>query len=208
MTDQQTRQRILYSAAELFAESGFKKTTVRQICKAARANSAAIHYHFGDKGGLYKAVLLYAVEIKPEAEYPPGASGEERLGIWVQAMVHSCLGQPPTLISRLMTLELSEPTEYISLMITHMVAPKMAELQGSIIEIIGEQTDSAVVERFALSVIGQVLAYDHSRAVIDLVFPHFDRSEESLAGLAAHVTDASIGMLHNYREKENKNVQD
>lgn len=203
MTDQQTRQRILYCAAELFAEAGFKKTTVRQICKAARANSAAIHYHFGDKGGLYKAALLHAVELKPEVVYPQGASGEERLGLWVEGMVHSCLGQPPTLISRLMTLELNEPTEYIGMIISHMIAPKMGELREAIKEIVGASVDPNTVERFVLSVVGQIVIYDNSRAVIDIIMPQFDSSHDSLTQLVAHVTQASLGMLHDYRNKNN-----
>ena len=45
--DQETRQRLLISAERLFADRGFKKVTVREICRAARANVAAINYHFG-----------------------------------------------------------------------------------------------------------------------------------------------------------------
>ncbi len=206
MTDHQTRDRILASAAELFAERGFQATTVRQICKAARANSAAIHYHFGDKGGLYEAVLMYAIEQKPEVVYPAGASGEERIHLWVEAMARSCLGDPPTLISRLMSLELKDPTPSIALIITHMISPKMAELQGAITEVVGQKLPPQRVERLALSIVGQLMIYDHSRAVIDLVFPHFDRSEESITDLIAHVSQASIGML--YRLKEMADEQD
>ena len=51
--DRETRERVLRSAAQLFADRGFKKVTVREICRAARANVAAVNYHFGDKGGLF-----------------------------------------------------------------------------------------------------------------------------------------------------------
>lgn len=203
MTDHQTRDRILASAAELFAEHGFQGTTVRQICKAARANSAGIHYHFGDKGGLYEAVLMYAIEQKPEVAYPPGAAGEERIHLWVEAMARSCLGEPPTLISRLMSLELKEPTEYIALIIKHMITPKMAELQAAITEVLGQEIPTECVQRLALSIVGQLMIYDHSRAVIDLLFPHFDRSEPCLTALIDHVSLASLGMLEKFKEKKN-----
>src|SRR3954451_22724831 len=42
-----TRQRLLEVAGEVFAEQGFKNATVREICKRAEANVAAINYHFG-----------------------------------------------------------------------------------------------------------------------------------------------------------------
>ena len=50
--DAATRARLLAAAGRLFADRGFKKVTVREICRAARANVAAINYHFGDKLGL------------------------------------------------------------------------------------------------------------------------------------------------------------
>ena len=64
--DRATRRRILDQAAALFAERGFEKVTVREICRAARANVAAVNYHFGDKRSLYVAVVKMAIEIMPE----------------------------------------------------------------------------------------------------------------------------------------------
>jgi len=58
--DLETRDRVLKAAERLFAERGFKKVTVRDICRAARANVAAVNYHFGDKQGLYREVLQIA----------------------------------------------------------------------------------------------------------------------------------------------------
>ena len=60
--DGETRTRVLDAAARLFAASGFKKVTVRQICREAGANIAAVNYHFGDKLGLYREVLGRAIE--------------------------------------------------------------------------------------------------------------------------------------------------
>ena len=58
--DLETRDRLLKSAAQLFADRGFKKVTVRDICRAAKANVASVNYHFGDKTGLYREVLQQA----------------------------------------------------------------------------------------------------------------------------------------------------
>lgn len=62
MEDGDTRARILEAASQVFCEKGFKKTTVREICMKAKANVAAVNYHFGDKKKLYRAVLTKWVD--------------------------------------------------------------------------------------------------------------------------------------------------
>ena len=51
------RADLLRAARELFAKRDFKAASVREIAAAARVNPAMIHYHFGDKDGLYRAML-------------------------------------------------------------------------------------------------------------------------------------------------------
>jgi AcrR family transcriptional regulator len=48
---------LLRAARELFAKRDFTAASVREIAAAARVNPAMIHYHFGDKDGLYRAML-------------------------------------------------------------------------------------------------------------------------------------------------------
>lgn len=50
---QETRDRILAAAQELFAEKGFDATSVRDITSRAECNVAAVNYHFGGKENLY-----------------------------------------------------------------------------------------------------------------------------------------------------------
>jgi AcrR family transcriptional regulator len=49
----ETRERILESAERLFAERGFRATSVREITADAGCNVAAVNYHFGGKEKLY-----------------------------------------------------------------------------------------------------------------------------------------------------------
>lgn len=53
----ETRDRLLKVGTRLFAESGFKGTSVRELCAQADANVAAVGYHFGGKEGLYRAIF-------------------------------------------------------------------------------------------------------------------------------------------------------
>jgi AcrR family transcriptional regulator len=57
MASEDTRQRLLNAAEQLFAEHGISGTTLRALTKAANVNLAAVHYHFGSKEGLLDAVV-------------------------------------------------------------------------------------------------------------------------------------------------------
>ena len=55
--EENTAQRIVTAATELFASKGFDGTSTKEICEAAGVNIAAIHYHFGSKDELYKYII-------------------------------------------------------------------------------------------------------------------------------------------------------
>jgi AcrR family transcriptional regulator len=52
----ETRQRLIEAALDVFGRYGFEGATTRQIAKEAKANLAAIVYHFGSKEALHIAV--------------------------------------------------------------------------------------------------------------------------------------------------------
>ncbi len=51
------KERILASAALLFAEKGFKGVSVREICKHAGTSMNMIHHYYGSKGGLLESII-------------------------------------------------------------------------------------------------------------------------------------------------------
>jgi AcrR family transcriptional regulator len=52
-----TKEQIITVAERLFAEHGFAGTTLRNVVSEAGVNLAAVHYHFGSKEELYRAVV-------------------------------------------------------------------------------------------------------------------------------------------------------
>jgi AcrR family transcriptional regulator len=62
MNEKDTRERILDAAERLFAEKGIKETSVRDITRLARANLAAVNYHFGFKEGLIRYTISRRLE--------------------------------------------------------------------------------------------------------------------------------------------------
>jgi AcrR family transcriptional regulator len=62
MAPPDTRTQILAAAEHLFAERGYRGTSVRAITDLAGANLAAVGYHFGSKAQLLAAVARRVIE--------------------------------------------------------------------------------------------------------------------------------------------------
>jgi AcrR family transcriptional regulator len=60
-SQEDTRGRILQVASDLFAAQGFEATTLREITQAAKANLAAVNYHFRSKDELVASAIEAAV---------------------------------------------------------------------------------------------------------------------------------------------------
>jgi AcrR family transcriptional regulator len=89
----ETRRAILDAAEECFAAAGFAGATTRQMAALAGVNVATLHYHFGSKEKLYRAVLDEATR----EDIPlPGSAGTpaERLSSAVGALWHFGAAHP------------------------------------------------------------------------------------------------------------------
>jgi TetR/AcrR family transcriptional regulator, acrAB operon repressor len=61
-TSQESRQLLIDAAAALFAQRGYKQTTVADIADRAGISRGSIPWHFGSKDGLLIAVIERAAE--------------------------------------------------------------------------------------------------------------------------------------------------
>ena len=85
---QSVRQRLLTAGLRLFAEKGYERTTVREICEAAQSNLASINYYFQDKAGYYDEVLNYAHSIRIAELTKLLAAQEETSDPWEILAIH------------------------------------------------------------------------------------------------------------------------
>jgi AcrR family transcriptional regulator len=53
----ETGQHILQAALKRFANAGYAATSVQQIVDDAKVSKPALYYHFGDKAGLFSALV-------------------------------------------------------------------------------------------------------------------------------------------------------
>ena len=196
--DQETRARLLNAAARLFAERGFAKVTVRDICKKARANVAAVNYHFGGKDGLYQAVMRMAMETMQATTEAARTAGrnlppEERIRAYVSVFAERLLGiQHETWIHQLMLREMSDPTPALKQVADEVLKPRMAYLCGTIGELLGCPPDDPRAVRCALSVTSQFNSMLWTKAVAELMNAP-GAVGSTIDAIAEHITRFSLG---------------
>lgn len=201
-----TRRRLVEAAGEVFADRGLRAATVREICRRAGANVAAVNYHFGGKDELY-ATILHEATREALAQYPPllstGPSDppEERLHAFVHSLLLRILDEGrPAWLGKLMMREMAEPTPALGGFVARSIRPLFELLGGIVGELLARgnprrRVPRSLVERCVASVLGQCLFYKHTKPVTQILVPgqRFDRA--AIAGLAAHVTRFSLAAI-------------
>lgn len=72
-----TRGRLLDAAEQLFAQTGFRGVSLREIVSKAAVNVAAAHYHFGSKQQLFEQVFARAAQPVKERTMQLLAAAQE-----------------------------------------------------------------------------------------------------------------------------------
>jgi AcrR family transcriptional regulator len=204
----ETRRRLLDAAGEVFADRGFANTTVREICKRANANIAAVNYHFGDKQKLYAAVFedarAQADEKFDPARVPMDAPPEEQLREFCRQFMRRLLDPGrPSWCGRLIAREISEPTGVIEKFVDDQVRPRLNILQEIVRGIVGD-APPRVIAKCALSVVGQMLYYHFAKPVLKLLSPIYADLDQHADELADHVTRFSLAGMRAVAERYRK----
>lgn len=196
-----TERRLLEAAGEVFAESGYRGATVRQICEKAKANLAAVNYYFRDKDGLYLAVMRYlhttATDIYPPSlGLQPGANAEDKLHAFIRSLLNRLLGEGrPNWHMKLAARELIEPTPALDVIVEKAIRPLSQELESIVRELLGSEADDELVRLCMLSVVSQCGFYHHSRAVISRLYPSQTFAAGDIERLAEHITRFSLSAM-------------
>lgn len=199
--DPATKQRLLEAAGELFAERGFRNTNVRDICRRAGANVAAVNYHFRDKEGLYAAVFQYAGACAIRTDESENGSGrarspEQRLRQFIRGLLDSFFdGGRPAWLMKLVALEMIEPTRLLDTLVEERIRPDYTRLKSIVRELLGDRADEEIVGLCAFSIVGQCTFYRHNRSVVARLCPEQTYGPEEVERLADHITRFSRGAL-------------
>jgi AcrR family transcriptional regulator len=195
-----TRDKLIEAAGHVFAERGYRAATIRDICRRAGANVAAVNYTFGDKVGLYTEVLRNSIRATrtPEmtAALDPNLSPEHTIRAIVHARVKSmCREEHTEWHFRLMMHEFLHPTPAMSRVVDEGIRPVYLRLRSAVGEIIGMPPDHEATRLSVNSIVGQILFYTFSRPVLSRLQPELKLTPSQLDRIADHISDFSIAYL-------------
>jgi AcrR family transcriptional regulator len=201
-----TESRLLEAAGEIFAEVGYRAATVRQICEKAGANIAAVNYHFGDKEGLYMAVLrsvpdAHAEKFPADRGLPPGATAEQKLAAYIESLLNRVFDEGrPGWHTKIMAREMIEPTRALDTLVTDVALPVHQELAAIVRELLGPKGAEDAVRLCTLSILSQCVYYHHARSVLSRLYPQQEYGSRDIAQLADHITRFSQGALQRFAQ--------
>jgi AcrR family transcriptional regulator len=192
--DVATRQRLLDVASALFSEHGYHHVTVRDICRQARANLAAVNYHFGDKLGLYLEVVKAAIAtVRPIEDQLRVSAADQPPAEQLTRYIRQAVSFTPAneWVQRLFGRELHQPVpEASALIVSRVLRPRLRYLSGLVAEMLSCPPDDTRVRNCTASILGQLLLL-RSRPLRALVYGDGESSEGADA-LASHIVEFSL----------------
>ena len=205
-----TRERLVEAACRLFGREGFHGVTVRDICRAANANVAAVNYHFGDKMGLYMEVVDRAIAVMrgTTTAAQAGSAGltpQEHLRHYIRTYLGALLQSPDanTWIHGLMNQEMSEPTKAAAKIAREAIRPRVEYLSGIVAGILQCDVHDPRVRRCAVAVQSHCLWYGRqpqTSVFRKAAFPEWpDEVTTGLTALADFVAEFSLAGVEGLR---------
>jgi TetR/AcrR family transcriptional regulator, regulator of cefoperazone and chloramphenicol sensitivity len=211
------RSRILSVALKLFAEQGFKKTSIRDIAKHSEANIASVSYYFGDKQGLYRAAFTEPLEAcgshGPESGAMATAMREiaNRIGstkvplglpllevfriFYATFLAPLTRGEEMKYVMKLHFREMLEPTGLWNEVIEHEIEPDHQLMLKLLLKELGLKKVDIDVQRLAITLVGMGVHYFVAQDVIAKISPAVVCNAKAIEQLADRLALYAVGMV-------------
>lgn len=180
-----TRMRLLKAATEVFAEHGYHTATTREICRRANANLAAIHYHFGDKAELYRAVFKLPLQAQTSSFGVAGqenVSLEDSLILLYRALMAPLLGD--SLITqqfmRLHAREEIDPSGVLGDVLAEEIGPNFERLRQLLCRELKLKKADAGIDRLAFCLVGIAKIFFHGNCLVHVCSPELIQGEKAI----------------------------
>jgi AcrR family transcriptional regulator len=195
-----TKQRLLDAAAQVFAEKGFAVATVREICTRAKANVAAVNYYFRDKEQLYAETLRRAhcmrMEEIPVPQWPAGTPPQRKLWDFIHALIIRLVDQSaPPWFMQLMLREMMQPSAAGFDLVKEFIRPQFELLQGIIRELVGDEVPEIKRHLIGFSIVGQCLYFRVARHIALTLVGEEEFGQYDTERLTRHIYEFSLAAM-------------
>lgn len=199
-----TKHRLLDAALHVFAQNGFHRASVREICRRAQANNAAIHYHFRDKAGLYRAVYEGLVARVPVL--PVGFENTElhtALLAYFQRLLEPLASTTPASRNywRLHTREKLEPSGLVEDLRRACFQANHVQWLSFLSHQTGDSAQSPALTRLALSLVGMAAFFVDAAPTIELLHPHLLDQPNAVPKLAQQLAAQAQALVLAHRQQ-------
>lgn len=204
----ETPQRLLVVAAEIFAERGYRAVTLKDIVAAARVNGATAHYHFGDKAGLYRAVIqeqlrLREQQVSMDERDLRQIKPSQRLNAFISRLMKQLLlDEEHQFMPRLMLWEAIDPGPAFSVTVRKLPQHQLDLLSRIIRDVVGDRLSRQQVRASAISILGQCVFYRYGRSVLAKTERQAPRSAAAVQKIADHIYEFSLAALNSLGKKQ------
>jgi len=197
-----TCRNLLAAAVDVFAEKGYRDATVAEICSLAKANIAAVNYHFGDKETLYREAWRYAFSESIKA-HPPDAGvsddspPEERLRGQITAFLQR-ISDRKNKEFLIVLKEMTNPTGLLHEIMREMFLPLQKRMQATIRELLGPHVSDMQIQFCEVSIISQCVNPMVLKKKEDRNAPP---GIKNVKAYADHVVRFSLAGIHKIQEE-------
>ena len=198
--------RLLFEASRIFSEKGYAKASTREICEAARLNPAAIHYHFGDKDGLYRAVL--SAPIQGLAAQLAGFDDPAlTLTQSLQRLLRAFVGEDGASFpgsddgTRLFLREMIEPTPVFAATAAQHIRPVHDAIARVLVRHIGMSEPDEDVHRLVFALIAMAHDYCMSREFMNALAPRLLDGPDALLRARERLVDWGVALVAHERRR-------
>ena len=198
----QVQRRILQAAGEVFAARGYQQATIREICRRADVNGAAVNYYFREKERLYIAAVKHArsliEERLPLPKWPKDTPAERKLELYIETFLGRLLsGETAAWQTRLLMREIIEPTRACAEMVQESFRPFFAILLEILRELLPAETPEPHLHQTGFSIVAQCVFYRAHGHVVEMIIGEQERRTYfDLPQLARHITHFSLSAVH------------